>query len=55
MKLLKEMLVGALVGIIITVFFLAANYYTNIEKNEVYMEMYGYFQNSDGEWVKENE
>jgi len=49
MKHLKEMLVGALVGIIITVFFLAANYYTKIEKNEMYMKMHGY-ELVDGEW-----
>lgn len=49
MKNIKEMLVGALVGIIITVFFLAANYYSNIEKNEMYMKMHGY-EYVDGEW-----
>ncbi len=54
MKLLKEILVGAVVGVLVTVFLLAANYYSNIEKNVHYMEMYGY-ELQDGEWVKENE
>lgn len=54
MKHLKEMLVGAFIGILVTVFLLAANYYTNIDKDAHYMEMYGY-ELQDGEWVKENE
>lgn len=54
MKILKEILVGAVVGVLVTVFLLAANYYSNIEKNVHYMEMYGY-ELQDGEWVKENE
>lgn len=54
MKLLKEILVDAVVGVLVTVFLLAANYYSNIEKNVHYMEMYGY-ELQDGEWVKENE
>ena len=54
MKHLKEMLVGVFIGILVTVFMLAANYYSNIEKNAHYMEMYGY-ELQDGEWVKENE
>lgn len=41
MKHIKEMLVGALVGIIITVLFLTANYYTNIDKDAHYAEIYG--------------
>lgn len=54
MKHLKEMLAGAVVGVLVTVFLLAANYYTNIDKDAHYMEMYGY-ELQDGEWVKENE
>ena len=49
MKHIKEMLVGALVGIIITVIFLTANYYSNVEKNEIYMTLHGY-EYVDGEW-----
>lgn len=51
MKHLKEMLVGAVVGVLVTVFLLAANYYSNIEKNAMYMELHGY-ELVDGEWKK---
>lgn len=44
MKHLKEILVGALVGIIITVVLLTANFYTNIEKDAHYAEIYGHEQ-----------
>lgn len=54
MKHLKEMLVGSIIGTLVMVFLLASNYYSNIEKNAHYMEMYGY-ELQDGEWVKENE
>lgn len=54
MKHLKEMLVGAIIGTLVIVFLLAANYYSNMEKNVHYMEMYGY-ELQDGEWVKEDE
>lgn len=51
MKHIKEMFIGMIVGILITVFLLAANYYSNIEKNEVYMKLHGY-ELVDGEWKK---
>ena len=51
MKHLKEMLFGSLVGILVMIFLLAANYYSNIEKNEMYMKMHGY-ELVDGEWRK---
>jgi len=53
-KHFKEILIGTFIGVIITISLLAANYYSNIEKNVHYMEMYGY-ELQDGEWVKENE
>ena len=44
MKHLKEILVGAVVGVLVTVFLLAANYYTNIDKDAHYAEIYGHTQ-----------
>ena len=50
-KHIKEIIIGMFIGVIITISLLAANYYSNIEKNEMYMEMHGY-ELVDGEWKK---
>ena len=49
MKYVKEFLICLTVGLVLSATFVAANYYSNIEKNEIYMTLHGY-EYVDGEW-----
>ena len=54
MKHIKEMLVGSLVGILVMIFLLAVNYYSNIDKDAHYAEIYGHTHELEKE-VEEDE
>ena len=49
MKVIKEFLICLTVGLIIGATFVTVNYYSNVEKDSIYMQATGH-ELIDGEW-----